>query len=507
VIEHKRGAGRPSLVTNTVSNWIVLVINTVVGFVLTPVILHHIGKDGYGLWTLVSSVVGYYGLLRMGVGSAIMRYVSLNDGRRDPIAVNGTFSTAMGIYIAVAIVLVALSFAISRPLAGYFDQGDDFRVLLIYLGIAAALNCPSAVLEATLRSRERFVAANIVMTVVTLVRGVGLSAVLLAGYKLAAMAAVILVTSGVELVVMCMIFRIYCRDIRLGVSDISAAHIKSLLSFGIMAAVLSGAIMLRFQYDRIIIGKILSLETLGIYSVMATLLVNFRNIMRATSRVLNPRFSFLDGRGDVRSSTELFLRSSKMSAVLSSGICLLFMLAGPGFIRLWVGRGFESSYPLLMILSVAYMIGQSQTASTALLAGFGKQTILAVLTFAEAVLSIVLSIMLAKTYGLIGIAWGAAIPMLVFQGVVMPLYMCRYMEIPFISYYWQCLAGPWILTLSVLGVVNIFGAPVQVASWFELIAMCIVVGFAYGLLSYQILLDNSEKVLVVSRAAMMVKKA
>jgi len=507
VIEHKRGAGRPSLVTNTLSNWIVLVINTVIGFLLTPVILSHIGKDGYGLWALVSSVVCYYGLLRMGVGSAIMRYVSLNDGRRDATAVNGTFSTAMWIYIAVAIVLIILSFAISKPLAGYFDQGEDFRVLLVYLGIASALNCPSAVLEATLRSRERFVAANIVMTVITIIRGLGLSAVLFAGYKLPAMAGVILVTSGIELFVMWWIFRIHCRDIHFGVTDVSVAHVKSLLSFGIMAAVLSGAIMLRFQYDRIIIGKILSLEILGIYSVMATLLVNFRNIMRATSRVLNPRFSFLDGRGDVRSSTELFLRSSKMSAVLSSGICLLFMLAGPGFIQLWVGRGFESGYPVLMILSVAYMIGQSQTASSALLAGFGKQTILAILTFAEAAISILLSIFFAKRYGLVGIAWGAAIPMLVFQGAVMPLYICRYIGISFVSYYWQCLAGPWILTLSVLGVVNIFGSPVQVAGWFELIAMCIVVGFAYGLLSYQLLLDKYEKVLVVSRAAMMVKKA
>ena len=61
----------PSLKVNALSNWVSLGVNVIIGFVLTPFIIRSLGKTGYGIWTLVCSFVGYYGLLNLGVGSAI----------------------------------------------------------------------------------------------------------------------------------------------------------------------------------------------------------------------------------------------------------------------------------------------------------------------------------------------------------------------------------------------------------------------------------------------------
>src|SRR5260370_8415448 len=65
------------------TSWLAVLANAVVGFLLTPYVLHHIGDVEFGLYTLVTSLTGYYGLFDLGVRSAVLRFVSralaLND--------------------------------------------------------------------------------------------------------------------------------------------------------------------------------------------------------------------------------------------------------------------------------------------------------------------------------------------------------------------------------------------------------------------------------------------
>src|SRR5208282_2465598 len=61
---------------NISSSWFGLATNLVVGFFLSPFILHHLGDDAFGLWVLVFSLTGYYGLFDFGIRSSIVRYVA-----------------------------------------------------------------------------------------------------------------------------------------------------------------------------------------------------------------------------------------------------------------------------------------------------------------------------------------------------------------------------------------------------------------------------------------------
>ncbi len=73
LIESLSGKAKPSLVINAVSNWVALGVNIIVGFLLIPYIIKRLGVAQYGIWTLIISIIGYYGLLDMGVTAAIMR--------------------------------------------------------------------------------------------------------------------------------------------------------------------------------------------------------------------------------------------------------------------------------------------------------------------------------------------------------------------------------------------------------------------------------------------------
>ena len=54
-----------TVLRNIFSNWASYLVTAVVGFFLAPYVVHQLGNTGYGLWTLVLSLTGYFGLLTL----------------------------------------------------------------------------------------------------------------------------------------------------------------------------------------------------------------------------------------------------------------------------------------------------------------------------------------------------------------------------------------------------------------------------------------------------------
>src|SRR6202453_3401341 len=76
------------ILKNVGSSWSALGINEIVGIFLSPFILRHLGDAAFGIWVLIFSVTGYYGLFDLGIRSSIVRYVSkyLATGSKDDLA-------------------------------------------------------------------------------------------------------------------------------------------------------------------------------------------------------------------------------------------------------------------------------------------------------------------------------------------------------------------------------------------------------------------------------------
>src|SRR5246500_3785706 len=91
---------------NVVSNWAGLAVNIAVGFFLSPFILHHLGDDAFGLWVLIFSLTGYYGLFDFGIRSSLIRYVSRSQAIGDREELTRIVSTSLFSYTCVGLALV-----------------------------------------------------------------------------------------------------------------------------------------------------------------------------------------------------------------------------------------------------------------------------------------------------------------------------------------------------------------------------------------------------------------
>ncbi len=483
---------RPSLKLNAISNFGPLAVNLIVGLLLTPYLIAHLGKGNYGIWTLVGAFLGYYGLLRLGVGTGIMRYVPLYIGRDDSKSISEVVSTGLAIFMLVGLVIFAISMLTAEPIARFYKSGPELASLVRILGTAGAFACPIYILDACIRAHERWIAANFVTIVSGIARALGLAGCVYFGYGLVEMGYVVLVVTTFSMALTCVVFVQSCPGIYLRPSLIKLSSAQTLMSFGILTTIISFA-RLTLQGHSLIIGKVISLEAVAIYAVAAILIRNVRGVLIAPARVFWPRFAYLDGKNHSAEIASLFLRGTRFTTIFASGIMFITFVLGPSFISLWIEGDFRAAYPVLLLLAAGYLIECSQAIMGPFLGGTGRQRVHAIFAAVEGGIGIGLSIILTWQLGLVGTALGFVIAIVLMRCIVCPWYVCRLLSTGLLRYYTDILLRPWlvlgILTLAVykMGILQF------VNNWLALISTTMLAGIVYLFCTYLFVIRSDER--------------
>src|SRR3954453_20056154 len=98
------------ILRNVGSTWFALGLNVVVGILLSPYILHRLGDDAFGLWILIFSATGYYGLFDLGIRSSIVRFVAKYSANDENEQLNRLVNTAIFSYSLIGLTALVLTF-------------------------------------------------------------------------------------------------------------------------------------------------------------------------------------------------------------------------------------------------------------------------------------------------------------------------------------------------------------------------------------------------------------
>ena len=429
---------KPSLKINAISNWATLGVNIIVGFVLTPFIISHLDKIGYGIWTLIGSFIGYYGLLNLGVDSALMRYVARYAGQGDKKALNETVSTAMVMFSCTGVLTIAISFLFAGPLAGLFkvepEQFNDFIHAVWIIGIATGIGFSGNVFGVVIRAHERYVVANCASIATALVRACLVVFLLLSGMGLIGVAFATLGSQLCGFVLNYFLYRHLMSWVHVKLSFANKKTLKMLMAYGGVTTVIVIADILRLNIDSAVIARFVSFDAVAVYGVAALLIRYIIRVVVAGMGVLTPRFSNLEGAGLKQQTKWLFMKSLSISATISFGIAMLVLIFGRNFIIWWVGPEFSEAVLILFILVVPTAIAVSQGPGIGLMYALKKHHYYAVVSIAEAIANLTLSLILVRKYGIVGVALGTMISLLIVKIFVMPVYVSKIANVSLFNY-------------------------------------------------------------------------
>ncbi|MGD8386279.1 MAG: oligosaccharide flippase family protein [Desulfobacteraceae bacterium] len=436
---------------NLAANWIGYGANLVVMFFLSPFVIHTLGLAGYGLWSALNVLVGYMGVLDLGIRASTGRHIILYIGREDHKAVDETIRTSLGFFTALSIVFIIIGTIIGWAFPSLFPKvPKTYHDLLIILVPVMTMNLwvsmIRVVLSSVLSAHDRFDLARGIDLTILAVRTIGTILALSLGYGIPGLVVAVLGSNSVGLLASYLTSKRVYPLMRVWPFEMLWLRLRELFGYGIPAAISSAALKIIAQTDVIVVSACIGFGEAGVYTAGAALLNYASTFLGQIRTTFFPPIQRAVARAEMGSARWLYFRQVRLGLFCGLPVFIGFILFGRDFLHLWLYDPVK--FPNQAILSAAWVMAILAMADLSILFRLGGDAFLmamgyvkftAGLGIAQAILNlgITLVFVLIFKWGLMGVAGGTLAARMMTSAFVMPLYICYKAKISISHYFYN----------------------------------------------------------------------
>ena len=422
------GFGRSAL-----SNSVYTILLAVVALVVTPILTGRLGPERYGIWVLVVSTLAYVELLDVGLGGAVVSFVARFSAAGDEDAVMQTISTSFFVLVVLGLVALGLIAVGALVLPGAVHLRAPMvgttRLLLLLLGVDAAVSLPMDTFGCGLVALQRFDLLNASLIVGTVLQAVAWTVVLLTGGGLLLLGVVTVAISLSGQAVRLVMLRHLLPELSISPRLVNRETLRLLARPAGWFALAGSVDGFRDYANTLVLSVVRNVATAGVYAVgekMATLGTKFG---MAVADPYFPHAASLVGRGDGEGLRRATTSGNRIAAGVIMPCCLVIAVFARPALDAWVGRSFERATPAVIILAISASLASFDAIPFKIVSGSGGQRLLSLMGLAEAATDIVLTAVLGYYFGLIGVAVALLATVVVVEiGVCLPL-VCRRLNV------------------------------------------------------------------------------
>lgn len=433
-----------------------------IAFFLTPYIIHHIDIVRYGIWAIVSVIVGYAGLLDLGIGMTFAKYIPEYYAKKDYHGINEIFNTGLVFYFIFSLSLIICAWVLINPMIIFFNipnelYGETVFVFLMGILIYAISNTIGAfegiqngLLRMDLSNKVEIAVSipYIVGTVYFLENGCGLPGLMVNN------AIVIMLKSMSNMVIA---FRLL-PELKFNPGLFSRRRFKELFKYGIRAQVTRLEKITTFQTDKLLISHFLNISLVGFYQLGSLIVDKLRWLLSFLPFVLIPAASELDALEDKKRIYDLYYRGTKYLAAFAMPIFSFIFITAPLIMLTWMGEGYEKSTLVIRIFMPCYFINFLTGVASAIALGIGKPELQMRTSFVQLALNIVLSVVLILKIGFVGALIATFISLSLGSMWFIAMFH-KHMKYPLYQFLKAVLSKPLIACLSpaiIIGALNYY---------------------------------------------------
>jgi O-antigen/teichoic acid export membrane protein len=479
-----RKVEKHQILKNVGSSWFSLGVNVLTGLFLSPFILHRLGDSAYGIWVLIFSVTGYYGLFDLGIRTSIVRYVSKFSATQESENLAKLINTSLFSYACIGVVSLLVTLVVCAFMDRLFRIPAEFhstaRLLFLMAGASVALGFPLGVFGGVLEGLQRFYIMNWTSVATSLLRAALIIFVMNHGYGLLTVAfitvALPLVSSVVRGVVALRILRI-----AFGFHYLDGATFRLIANYSGITFIVLVAGRLRFRTDEIVIGGLLTASAITYFSIGARIVDYASEVVSSLAQIFVPMSSDSHAKGDVQRLRKMMIAGNRACAFIILPITAILIILGKSIIEAWVGsRYIAQSYPVLVILIIPFALMLAQSASGRILFGTSQHKMFAIVALVEGIANLILSLLLVRPYGIVGDALGTAIPLACTMIFFMPGHVCRTLGIEIPTFLREAYRLPLIACTPMVIVLLLMQHWFVAHGYWQLAMRLVAAGAVYG---------------------------
>lgn len=494
------------LKAGVVLNYVVIILNTVVGLLYTPYMLRMMGQSEYGLYSLVASVIAYLTVLDLGFGNAIVRYTAKFRAEKKTEEQYEMFGMFFLLYLVIGIIAFGIGLGL------YFNVGTLFgdtmtavelgraRIMMLLLVANLAFTFPMSIWGSIIQAYEDFVFQKSLNIFRIILNTAVMICLLHFGYKAVAMVVVQTIFNVLTLV----LNFIYCRrklniHIYFRFKHFHWGFLKEVAIYSFW--IFLNAIMDRVYWStgQFVLGAMVGTAAVAVFAIAIQLEGMYMQFSTAISSVFLPKVTAMVATNRSRKEiSDLFIRTGRIQYIVLAYILSGFIIFGRQFIELWAGAGYSDAYIISLLFFIPLTVPLIQNLGITILQARNEMKFRSVLYIIIALVSLAMQIVLTRFFGGIGCAMGVSGALVVGQILIMNVYYQRRQDLD-IKTFWKEISKmsiiPIILIFSSMLVIRHFFA---LDSWGKLILGIAAFSLVYIPLFFRFSMTDDERNLFIS---------
>ena len=414
---------------NVSTRYLAIAVEAMLGLVVLPFNIAHLGQSAYGLWMLTASVTTYFSVLDLGYGGALVKFVAQYRARRDARALNEILSTTFVVFATFGAITYLVAVVIAIYIGKLFqltpDQIHTGRIVMLIISLNVAVGMAVSVFGGVINGFQRYDLNNLVGTVTSVIAAAVNVAVLLAGYGLIELvAATTLVRLLSYVVYRANAYQVF-PELQLRLASFRRARLREMTSLSVFMLLIDWANKLNYSVDALVIGAFIGTSAVAVWVVGQRLAEIVQRLTNQLNDVLFPTVVDNDTADRIHRLQAILIQGTRLSLATVVPMGGAMMLMAAPLVRAWVGAEFAGSVIVLQLLSLTVIVRIGAATATTLLKGAGEHRLVAFANVAAALVNIAVSIAIVKPLGLVGVAIGTLVPVCIASSLVIFPAGCR----------------------------------------------------------------------------------
>ncbi len=421
-------------------------LSTVLGLAYVPIMLHYIGKNEYGIYQMIGSLIAYFSVMDFGLTPAVVRFYSKYKLQQDELAMENLLAVVLRVYVVIALLMAAGGcavyyympqlFAASMTAAEILLAQRLFLLMMFNLVAGISTMCFKSVMEAN----QRFVVIKGLETLQFILQPLLVISLLHVWPSALTMAGVMTLLN--VLLISLRIYYCFARlKVRIRYHYFDRVVFSEFKRLALSVFVVTLIDQVFYKTNQVILGAVSGTEAVAVYAIAAMIYSNYMNLSTAISGVFFPHVvELISKNSPVQVLSDLFIKVGRLQFFVLALVTSGFIVFGREFISMWAGSSFADAYVMTLLIILPMSFDLLQNLVLSIMMAKNTYDFRAKLYFVMGAANLALSYYLAQNYGGIGCALAMGLVLTCGNGLVINCYHKIVNRLD-IGRFWRELAG------------------------------------------------------------------
>ncbi|MDA7644478.1 MATE family efflux transporter [Verrucomicrobiales bacterium] len=434
---------KKSYLANTASSYANFATKMLTGLLVYAAVFKGFSDGAFDLWVLLWSFISYSIVLDFGMGFTIQRLVATKASEGKMEEVDGLFTTAFWTFIGMGILSFALAVLGTDLFLNLFiddiSEGErvDFKLAYTYFFAGVATLLPIGLFPAALTGIQRQYWFNWFSVGCAIAYWLVVTRAIEVGAPLSQIVLISILFTVIPYVLCAIIAIPMFKVITLNPMKYDLSAVREQLRFSLMAYFTTCNNMLLNQSDKVVVGGMLPDGAMKTYSPGAKVAEILNGVAMQIMNVVPTAAAHLHASGGKEPLRELYFNTNRLLLMVTTPcylLAMIFMDELLAFITNTPDLGQTVSLMGYIILTMTYFSHLTSSAADRVLMMCGHEKVILRFSVCRFLSNVVLSVLLAIPYGIIGVALGGLISVCIVNvGLLLPPVL-RFLEVGFVDY-------------------------------------------------------------------------